>query len=61
MRVVSDCEFLLALASDRQGADGIHALACDTDGIDFFSALRDPVVTAPTRTNVNDYRAILVL
>jgi len=79
-----------------QGADGVHALACDTDGIDgtednagaiaapysllravklgmhagellanndgyrFFEALGDLVVTGPTRTNVNDYRAILI-
>lgn len=91
-----NCEFLLALALDLNGADGIHALACDTDGIDgsednagaflapgslaraekkhldaaqrlddndgygFFSALGDLVVTGPTRTNVNDYRVILV-
>src|SRR5262249_6403937 len=27
-------EFLLALAQDLDGAEGIHALACDTDGID---------------------------
>ncbi|MBI4192141.1 MAG: glycerate kinase [Betaproteobacteria bacterium] len=90
-------EFLLSLVNDLQGADGIHALACDTDGIDgtennagaiaapdtfaraaslglcadkmlenndgygFFSALGDLVITGPTRTNVNDYRAILVL
>ncbi len=27
-------EFLLSLVNDLQGADGIHALACDTDGID---------------------------
>jgi glycerate 2-kinase len=89
-------EFLLALAIDLAGAAGIHALACDTDGIDgsednagaiiapdtleraarkklnaenrladndgygFFSALDDLVITGPTRTNVNDYRAILV-
>jgi len=89
-------EFLLALAVDLGGADGIHALAADTDGIDgsednagaflspgslaraeraglhprrlaatnvaysFFSVLGDLVVTGPTRTNVNDYRAILV-
>ena len=26
----------------------------------FFAALGDLVVTGPTRTNVNDYRAILV-
>jgi len=90
-------EFLLALAVDLAGAEGIHALACDTDGIDgsednagavltpdslkraekkkidaaslletndaysFFSGIGDLVVTGPTRTNVNDYRAILVL
>jgi len=92
-----NAEFLLALAVDLNGAENIHALACDTDGIDgsednagailapdslkraqqkkldaarllddndgygFFSALGDLVVTGPTRTNVNDYRAILVL
>jgi hydroxypyruvate reductase len=91
-----NCEFLLALAQDLGGVKGIHALACDTDGIDgtednagailtpdtpqrarkkkldaaamldnndgygYFSALDDLVVTGPTRTNVNDYRVILV-
>ena len=91
-----NCEFLLALARDLDGAEGIHALACDTDGIDgtednagavlapdtakraqkkklaaaallddndgygYFSAIGDLVVTGPTRTNVNDYRVILV-
>lgn len=90
-------EFLLSLAVDLNGAKGIHALACDTDGIDgsednagalltpdalqrasarhidaaalldnndgygFFHALEDLVVTGPTRTNVNDFRVILVL
>ncbi|MDP2241075.1 MAG: glycerate kinase [Burkholderiales bacterium] len=90
-------EFLLSLAIDLDGAESIHALACDTDGIDgsednagailapdalkraikkkldaaallenndghgFFSPLDDLVVTGPTRTNVNDYRVILVL
>jgi len=89
-------EFLLSLAIDLDGMAGVHALACDTDGIDgsednagailapdtlkraakkklaagkllenndgygFFSALGDLVVTGPTRTNVNDYRVILV-
>ena len=28
--------------------------------MDFFSALGDLVVTGPTLTNVNDFRAILV-
>ena len=92
-----NCEFLLALVSELKGADGIYALACDTDGIDgtednagavatpdtharagklglsadkmlvdndgygYFSALGDLVVTGPTRTNINDYRAIVVI
>ncbi len=89
-------EFLLALALALDGMEGVHALACDTDGIDgdgggagafcdpsslaraaaagicprealrrhdsgaFFRALGDTVVTGATRTNVNDFRAILV-
>jgi glycerate-2-kinase len=31
------------------------------DGHGFFEALGDAVVTGPTFTNVNDFRAILVL
>ena len=90
-------EFLLALTGELNGAANVHALACDTDGIDgsennagaiaapdtlaraaalgldsaqrlmnndgygFFAALADLVVTGPTRTNVNDYRAMLIL
>lgn len=90
-------EFLLSLAIELNGAANIHALACDTDGIDgtennagalitpdslrraaerrmhpsslltgnnayaFFEALGDLVMTGPTRTNVNDYRVILIL
>jgi hydroxypyruvate reductase len=89
-------EFLLSLAAALDGAPGIAAIACDTDGIDgtednagaillpdsiaraaakgvaikaklaendawgFFDALGDLVVTGPTLTNVNDFRAILV-
>ena len=89
-------EFLLGLALAVDGAPGIHAIACDTDGIDgagdcagallrpdslararalgldpaerlrandayaVFAALGDLVVTGPTRTNVNDFRAILI-
>ena len=92
-----NAEFLLALAVALKGAEGIYAIACDTDGIDgsednagallspdslsradakgisakarladndgygFFEALGDLVVTGPTLTNVNDFRAILVL
>ncbi len=91
-----NAEFLLALTVALDGAPGIHAIACDTDGIDgtennagaltgpgslaraaalglspraeladnngygVFSALGDLVVTGPTLTNVNDFRAILV-
>jgi hydroxypyruvate reductase len=89
-------EYLLGLAIALDGAPRIHAIACDTDGIDgtednagaiilpdtlararalgldaqamlnandayrFFEALGDLVVTGPTRTNVNDLRAILI-
>jgi hydroxypyruvate reductase len=41
------------------GLDPRRMLA-DNDGYGFFSALGDLVVTGPTRTNVNDYRAILL-
>ena len=33
----------------------------DNDGHGFFGALGDAVITGPTRTNVNDFRAILIL
>jgi hydroxypyruvate reductase len=33
----------------------------DNDGHGFFAALGDLVVTGPTRTNVNDFRAIVLL
>jgi hydroxypyruvate reductase len=92
-----NAEFLLSFASAVNGVQGVHAIACDTDGIDgsednagavyldetmtrasslglrpkamlenndghgFFEALGDLVVTGPTRTNVNDFRAVLVL
>jgi hydroxypyruvate reductase len=91
-----NAEFCLALALELDGAEGIHALACDTDGVDgaaevagavigpsilrmaeecggdphlalerndahsFFSALGAQVVTGPTLTNVNDFRAIFI-
>ncbi len=90
-------EFLLSLAIELAGMEGVHAIAADTDGIDgsednagaladpttlaraevagmparrqldahdawgLFDAIGDLVVTGPTRTNVNDYRAILIL
>ena len=91
-----NAEYCLALALALDGASGIHALACDTDGVDgaaevagavigpetldkarragidpaaslaandahsFFGAIGDQVVTGPTLTNVNDFRAILI-
>lgn len=91
-----NAEFCLALAIALGGAEGIHALACDTDGVDgaaevagavigpdtlekaaaigidpqyalqrndahsFFAEIDAQVVTGPTLTNVNDFRAILV-
>jgi glycerate 2-kinase len=46
----------------RAAAKGIDAkgMLDANDSYGFFSALGDLVVTGPTRTNVNDYRAILV-
>jgi hydroxypyruvate reductase len=41
------------------GVDAKRALA-DNDGYGFFAALGDLIVTGPTRTNVNDFRAILI-
>ncbi len=90
-------ELLLSLVVALRGAPRVHALACDTDGVDgveevagalvgpdtlcraraldvdaavaladndghsFFAALGDQVVTGPTLTNVNDFRAVLVV
>ncbi|MGB6242217.1 MAG: glycerate kinase [Castellaniella sp.] len=90
-------ECLLSTAIALDGADGIHALAGDTDGVDgqeeiagaligpdtlarawavgmpprahlddndghgFFERLGDSLITGPTLTNVNDFRAILIL
>jgi glycerate 2-kinase len=89
-------EYALSLAIALDGHPRIHAIACDTDGIDgagdnagsivspdtlarasaagidaeemldrndsyvFFATTLDLVVTGPTRTNVNDFRAIYV-
>lgn len=90
-------ELSLALALALRGLPDVHAIACDTDGVDggeevagalvspdtldraralgidpaaaladndghtFFKRLGDQVVTGPTLTNVNDFRAVLVL
>ncbi|MBD3785933.1 MAG: glycerate kinase [Sphingomonadales bacterium] len=92
-----NAEFLLAALIVLEGAPGIHALACDTDGVDggaevagaligpevwaraltaricpedalrrhdahgLFAQLGAQVVTGPTLTNVNDFRAFLIL
>jgi hydroxypyruvate reductase len=46
----------------RAWAQGIRPRdrLADNDGHGFFGALGDAVVTGPTRTNVNDFRAILI-
>jgi hydroxypyruvate reductase len=41
------------------GLDAAAALA-DNDSHGFFGTLGDLIITGPTRTNVNDFRAILV-
>ena len=48
---------------DRAREMGIDPRAAldENDGHGFFGRLGDSVVTGPTRTNVNDFRAILVL
>jgi glycerate 2-kinase len=47
----------------RASARGISAQAAlsANDGYGFFAALGDLVITGPTLTNVNDFRAVLVL
>ena len=46
----------------RAQALGLHARERldDNDTHAFFEALGDSVVTGPTRTNVNDFRALLI-
>ena len=46
----------------RARASGLHAPAylANNDGYSFFAALDDLVVTGPTMTNVNDFRALLI-
>ena len=50
---------ILTPESMTKGRDGRAHLARH-DSYGFFAALGDLVVTGPTRTNVNDYRAIVV-
>jgi hydroxypyruvate reductase len=46
----------------RAAALGMDPRRCldDNDAHTFFAALGDPVVTGPTLTNVNDFRAVLI-
>lgn len=55
--------FLAPDTIERARALGIDAAAslADNDGHGFFEALGDRLVTGPTLTNVNDFRAVLVV
>ncbi len=46
--------------AEARGLDAKARLA-DNDGYGFFSGIGDLVVTGPTLTNVNDFRAVLIL
>jgi glycerate 2-kinase len=48
------------LARARDKGQDPAAMLDDNDGHTFFEALGDSLVTGPTRTNVNDFRATLV-
>lgn len=50
---------ILTPESMKKGHDG-RAFLARHDSYGFFSALGDLLITGPTRTNVNDYRAILI-
>jgi hydroxypyruvate reductase len=50
---------ILTPESMKKGVDG-KAFLARHDSYGFFEKLGDLVVTGPTRTNVNDYRAILI-
>ncbi|HTH95489.1 MAG TPA: glycerate kinase [Rhodocyclaceae bacterium] len=45
--------------AEAKGVVAKHMLA-NNDGYNFFKAIDDLIVTGPTRTNVNDFRAILI-
>lgn len=49
------------LARARQQGLGAQQALDGHDAHSFFEALGDAIVTGPTRTNVNDFRAILIL
>jgi len=46
--------------AQEQGLDA-KALLENNDGYGFFAALDELIITGPTRTNVNDFRAILIM
>jgi glycerate 2-kinase len=46
--------------ADALGLSAAKMLA-NNDGYGYFAALDDLIITGPTRTNVNDYRVILVM
>ncbi|TMH98419.1 MAG: glycerate kinase [Betaproteobacteria bacterium] len=54
--------FMTPDSVERASSEGLDAkaLLAKHDSYGFFSALGDLLVTGPTRTNVNDYRAIVV-
>ncbi len=49
-----------SLARARGKGMSAKAMLADNDGHSFFEALGDQVITGPTLTNVNDFRAILI-
>lgn len=49
-----------SLGLARQKGLDPKAYLADNDGYGFFSALGNLIVTGPTRTNVNDFRAVLI-
>jgi glycerate 2-kinase len=49
-----------SLARIRTAGRCASAMLDDNDGHTFFEMLGDSVVTGPTRTNVNDFRATLI-
>ena len=46
--------------ADKLGINAKEHLA-NNDGYSFFQALDDLIITGPTRTNVNDFRAIVIM
>ena len=49
-----------SLASARARGLDARARLADNDGYGFFATLGQLIITGPTRTNVNDFRAIIV-